>query len=145
MSIIDDACMRVQDLVLAVTDEVVKTAPDYVVDDAMGQMPMSNVYLKDGEVTAMDASGTKWLASLACDVFFNRTSVRQAYKQIHAFTPDFIKRLGGDPTLGGKVSNIVYPVKFSVKPATFDNDQGLYMCVSFDIPIKFILISTVTP
>ena len=145
MSIIDDACARIQDLALAVTDEVVKTAPDYVVDDAMGQMPMSNVYLKDGEITAMDASGTKWLATLSCDVFFNRTSARQAYKQIHAFTPDFVKRLGGDPTLKNTVSNIVYPIKFKVTPAQFDGDPSLYMCVAFDIPIKFILLSTSTP
>jgi hypothetical protein len=145
MSIIDDAIQRVQAIALACTDVVITSAPALPVDDSMSRSPTSIAYLKDGEIIQVSAGFTRWIASIGCDIYFNRTSVKEAYRQIQLFIPDMVKRLGGDPTLNGTVDNIIYPIKFNVVGASFGGTDTLYQVIQFDIPVKFNLASTTTP
>ena len=60
--------------------------------------------------------------------------MKVAYSQLDVIIPDFSKRLAGDPTLGGTVDTIVFPVSFEVGPAQLD--AIVTQMASFSIPIK---------
>jgi hypothetical protein len=61
--------------------------------------------------------------------------MKSAYTQINLIIPEFLERLAGDPTLGGDVDTIVFPVSFAVS-ATQWNTIATQM-VSFTIPVKY--------
>jgi len=66
----------------------------------------------------------------------SRASMNSAYTQLNNIIPDFLKRLGGDPTLNASVDTIVYPVAFTVGPAQWD--RVVTQMVSFKVPVKFM-------
>jgi hypothetical protein len=145
MSIIDTAIQRVQTLAQACAFDATARkvgAPDYPPEDA-ATLPLSVAYIASGTATDLEATSTKLIINIGCDVHFDRQILKQTYKMIDTFIPDFVQRLGGDPTLGGSVSTIVYPVTFSVTPAEWNT--VVTQCVSFVIPVKFNLLTpTVT-
>jgi len=145
MSIIDDAIQRVQTIAKATAFENTKTfknAPDYPTDDA-SILPLVITHLSGGSVIEMNATDTKFMANISTEVHFDRNILRLTYQKIDAFIPDFIQRLGGDPTLGGTVSTIVFPATFTVGPAEWDSI--ITQMVTFTIPVKFNLLTpTVT-
>jgi hypothetical protein len=65
----------------------------------------------------------------------DRLSIKSAYTQLDLIIPEFLKRLAGDPTLGGTVDTIVFPVSFSVQPAQWD--KVVTQMVSFKVPVKY--------
>jgi hypothetical protein len=141
MSIIDTAILRIQ--VLATATVGTKAAPPYPTDDA-SILPMAITHITGGNGTQVNATDTKLILNISCDVHFDRTTLRMTYTKIDAFIPDFIQRLGGDPTLNSAVSTIIYPVTLTVQPAEWD--KIITQMVSFTIPVKFNLLSpTVTP
>ena len=135
MSIIDTAISRVQTLALAVTTSKVKAAPDYPVEDA-SVLPLVITHITSGTAQADNATNARLLLNLSCDVHFDRISIKNTYKAIDGFIPEFLQRLAGDPTLGGAVETIIYPVTFSVSPAEWDSI--VTQMVSFTIPVKFL-------
>ena len=145
MSIIDTAIQRVQTLAQACAFDATSRkvgAPSYPIEDA-GVLPVSIAYISSGTATDLDASSTKMMINIGCDVHFDRQILKLTYQMIDTFIPDFVQRLGGDPTLGGSVSTIVYPVTFSVSPA--DWNTIVTQVASFVIPVKFNLLTpTVT-
>lgn len=141
MSIIDTTIARIQ--VLADACIGIKAAPAYPTEDA-GVLPMSIAYIASGNVTQINATDTKLIVNINVDFHFNRDTMRLTYTAIDALIPDFIQRLGGDPTLASSVSTIIYPVSFTVQPA--DWNTIVTQCASFVIPIKFNLLApAVTP
>lgn len=145
MSIVDTAIQRVQTLAKACAFEASGRkvgAPDYPTEDA-GTLPLSIAYIASGTATDLEASSTKLIINIGCDVHFDRQLLRLTYQAIDIFIPDFVQRLGGDPTLGGSVSTIIYPVTFNVAPAEWNT--VVTQCASFVIPVKFNLLTpTVT-
>ena len=136
MSIIDDAITSLQAHALACTtlNPRIKAAPAYPVMDA-AVLPLSIAHISQGTGSMDDMTSTRFIFTIAIDVHFNRQSIKAAYTQIDAFIPEFFQRLGGDPTLGGKVDTIVFPVSFNVVPAQWD--QVTTQMVSFQVPVKF--------
>lgn len=145
MSIIDTAIQRVQTLAKACAFEATARkvgATDYPPEDAT-TLPFSVAYISSGNAIDLDATSTKLIINIGCDVHFDRQILKLTYQMIDTFIPDFIQRLGGDPTLGGSVSTIVYPITFSVIPAEWNTI--VTQCASFVIPVKFNLLTpTVT-
>lgn len=145
MSVIDTAIQRIQTIARATVFESTKTiknAPDYPVDDA-SILPLVITHLSGGSVIEMNATDTKLIVNISTDVHFDRSILRLTYQKIDTFIPDFIQRLGGDPTLGGAVSTIMFPATFTVQPAEWDSI--VTQMVTFTIPVKFNLLTpTVT-
>lgn len=141
MSIIDTTINRIQ--ALANASIGIKSAPAYPTEDA-GVLPMSIAYIAAGNVTQVNATDTKLIVNINVDFHFPRDTMRLAYTSIDAVIPDFIQRLGGDPTLASSVSTVIYPVSFVVGPMEWD--KIVTQAVSFTIPVKFNLLTpTVTP
>jgi hypothetical protein len=141
MGIVDTTVQRIQVLARACTG--VKASPPYPVDDA-GVLPMAIAHITSGTGMQVNATDTKFIANVSVDFHFDRQILRLTYTAIDALIPDFIQRLGGDPTLNSSVSTIIYPVTFQVTPAQWDS--VITQMVSFTVPVKFNLLSpTVTP
>jgi len=133
MSAIDNAIAILQDHALASTDLTIKAAPDYPVSSA-GALPMAIAHLSAGAGTAMDASSVMLLANVNVDFHFSRTSMKLAYTQIQACAVEYLQRISGDPTLGGTVDTIVFPVTFEVLPTEWDSVPT--QMLQFTIPLK---------
>jgi hypothetical protein len=141
MSIVDNAIQRIQTIAKATAIDATRfigNAPNYPTDDS-SILPMVITHVSGGAITEMNATDTKFTLNISSDIHFSRLILRDTYQQIDTFIPDFIQRLGGDPTLGGTVSTIVYPATFTVMPA--DWDSVITQMVSFTIPVKFNLLS----
>ena len=133
MSEIDTAIQRLQDIVLSSSDITVRAAPDYPVEDA-NVLPLSIAYIASGQSMADDFGITRMVLMLKVDVHFSRVSIVEAYKQINRFVPELLKRLAGDPTLGGSVDTIVYPITFEVLPMQYN--AVVTQAVSVSVPVK---------
>lgn len=146
MSIVDTVIQRIQTIAKATAYDGTKTvsnAPDYPTDDA-SILPLAITHVGSGSITQINATDTKFMLNISTEVHFDRGILRLTYQKIDTFIPDFIQRLGGDPTLASSVSTIVYPVTFTVQPAEWDSI--ITQMVAFAIPVKFNLLSpTVTP
>jgi len=146
MSIIDTTIQRIQTIAKATVFDDTKTfknAPDYPTDDA-SILPLVITHLASGNVTQMNATDTKLIVNINTEFHIDRNVLRLTYQKIDTFIPDFIQRLGGDPTLASSASTIIYPVSFTVGPAEWDSI--ITQMVMFTIPVKFNLLSpTVTP
>jgi hypothetical protein len=133
MSVIDDAVAKLQDHILACTTVTVRLAPDYPVSDA-SMLPISIAHLVEGSGQADDASSARLLVTANVDVHFSRQSLKDAYQKIDAIAVEYLRRLAGDPTLGGTIDTIVFPVSFTVSPAQWDAIQT--HMITFIVPFK---------
>lgn len=122
MSVIDTAIAKLQDHIQACTTVSVKLAPDYPVSDA-SMLPISIAHFVEGSGQADDATSVRLLLTANVDVHFSRQSLKDAYQKIDAIAVEYLQRLSGDPTLGGAVDTIIFPVTFSVIPAQWDAIQ----------------------
>jgi hypothetical protein len=132
MSDVDTAIQRLQALSLQASTDL-KNAPSFPVDDA-AVLPLSIAHLAGGTASADDATSTREIYRINVDFHFSRVSLRNAYTQIDATAPAFNRILAGDPTLGGAVDTIVFPVEYSVSPAMWD--RVVTQMLSYTIPVK---------
>jgi hypothetical protein len=141
VAITDTAIDRIQAIAMACSG--IKAAPTKPVDDA-GVLPMAITHITAGSFTEVNATDGKLMVNISADFHFDRQILRLTYTAIDALIPEFLQRLGGDPTLAGSVSTIVFPVVFQVSPAQWDSITT--QMVTFTIPLKFDLLTpTVTP
>lgn len=130
---IDNAVQRLQALALSSTDVTIKAAPNYPIEDA-NILPLAIGYIASGQSVEESADTNRMILQLKVDVHFSRVSIVEAYKKINAFIPEYLKRLGGDPTLNSTVDTIVYPVTFDVLPMLYNTIPT--QAVSFTVPVK---------
>jgi hypothetical protein len=140
MSIIDDAIVKIQTHALAVAynssgSKTIRSAPSLPVEDAT-VLPLAITYISEGSFQADDVTSARLLYTINTDIHVERSIMKSAYTQLDIIIPDFSKRLAGDPTLGGTVDTIVFPVTFTVGPAQWD--RVVTQMVSFQIPIKIL-------
>ena len=133
MSVIDSAIAKLQAHILACTTVAIKKAPNYPVSDAT-MLPLAITYFTQGTGEATNYSMTKFLLTVNVDVHFARNSISDAYQKIDAIANEFIQRLAGDPTLGGTVDTIVFPVSFTVSPTQWD--AVATQMISFTVQFK---------
>lgn len=133
MSVVDDAIAKLQDHVLACTTVTIRDAPDYPVNDA-GILPIALAHLVSGSGQADTADQTRLLLTANVDVHFNQNIIKDAYQKIDKIAVEYLKRLAGDPTLGGTVDTIIYPVEFTVTPTQW-NAVATQM-ISFTVNFK---------
>lgn len=119
MSVVDNAIAKLQDHVLACTTVTVRNAPDYPVDSAT-MLPLAISHLIEGSGQADTADQTRLLLTANVDVHFARNILKDAYQKIDKIAVEYIQRLAGDPTLGGTVDTIIFPVTFTVTPTQWD-------------------------
>ena len=132
-SAIDNAIARLQDIVQSCTDVDINNAPDYPIEDATA-LPLSIAHITGGQGTGNNASTVQLDLSLSVDVHFARVNIKKAYQDINLIIPEFLRRLGGDPTLNGTVDTIQFPVLVAVSPAQWDT--VITQMVSFTVLIK---------
>lgn len=113
---IDDAIARLQDLSLACTSVKIKSAPDYPVENAE-PAPFSIAHLQSGLVTTEGSGMLKFLGVAHVDFYFSMVNLKQAYQQLDLIALEYMQRIGGDPTLNGKVSTIDYGAGVSCEDA----------------------------
>lgn len=119
MSVIDDAVAKLQDHIQACTTVTVKSAPDYPVENA-GMLPLALAHLVEGSGQADTSDQVRLLLTANVDVHFARNILKDAYQKIDKIAVEYIQRLAGDPTLGGTVDTIIFPVTFAVTPTQWD-------------------------
>ena len=134
MSIIDDAIVQLQTHALAITSEEVRAAPSYPVETA-ASLPLAITYILNGTAEAVEATTVKMIYTINVDFHVARSSMKSAYTQINNIIPEYIQRLAGDPTLGGNVDTINFPISFTVGPAQWD--AIVTQMASLSIPVKF--------
>lgn len=131
MSVIDTAIARLQVLALACSD--IKKAPDYPIEDA-GVLPLAIAHLVSGTGIETNATTMQIEPVVNIDFHFARVNIKDAYTRINRLIPEYLERLGGDPTLNGAVDTIQFPVTFSVSPAQWDT--VITQMVSFAVSFK---------
>jgi hypothetical protein len=116
---IDSAIARLQDISQALTSVVIKSAPDYPIENEE-PLPMSVAYLASGSFEAVNKDALKFLPKVNVEFHFSRVNLKQAYQQIYAVALEYSKRLQGDPTLAAAVHTIYGngddTVPFTVRP-----------------------------
>jgi hypothetical protein len=132
---LDGAIQRIQDIVLSSTDVDINNAPDYPVD-VVSRLPLAVTHLFGGQGQQDTRYSTRIIYNIRCDVHFDRKVLSNSYKNIDRFTTEFIRRLGGDPTLDGEVDTIIFPILFNVSPAQWDS--VVTQMISFTIPVKLL-------
>lgn len=135
MSVLDDTIARLQYHADACTTMTIKSAPDFPVD-SLSQLPMSIAYIGNGEVDQRTKYDTKFLFTINVDTHFDRKLINKTYKNIDAYIQEYLRRLGGDPTLNGTVNAIVFPVIFSVSPAEWDS--VVTQMLRFSVQVKYL-------
>jgi len=131
MSVIDSAIARLQDLAQGCTG--IQNAPDYPVEDATA-LPLVIAHIVGGDGTVINASTVQLDPIVSIDFHFARVNIKDAYQRIDTLIPEYICRLGGDPTLNGTVDTIQFPVTFAVSPAQWDN--VITQMISFSVQFK---------
>lgn len=126
---------RLQDIIEASTSVTIRAAPDYPVEDA-AVLPLSICHITGGTGSADNKTDTRLLLNLAVDVHFDRLSIKRTYQAITGLIPEVLRRLGGDPTLGGYVDSIIFPVSVEVAPAEWD--RVVTQMVRFTVPVKLL-------
>jgi hypothetical protein len=139
MSVIDDAIVKIQTHALAITAEEVRSAPSKPVESA-NVLPLAITYIAEGTAQANDVTTCQLLYTINTDFHVRRDIMKAAYTQLDNIIPEFCQRLAGDPTLGGTVDTIVFPISFSVGPAQWD--AVVTQMASFSIPIKILTTPT---
>lgn len=140
MSVVDDAIAILQDHVLACTSVSVKLAPDHPITDA-SMLPLSIAHFVEGQGQADTADQVRLLLTANVDVHFSRQSIKDAYQKIDGIAVEYIRRLAKDPTLGGTVDTIIFPVTFSVSPA----DWGAIQTHMISFAVQFKELTTPLP
>jgi len=135
VSVIDNAITRLQAIALecSSSDVTIRSAQALPTGDAVN-LPMSVAHIISGQATAMNKTDLQFEPVVAVDFHFNRTSLKQAYKEIDAIAIEYPKRLAGDPTLDGSVDTIQFPVTFEVSPVEWDRVQT--QMLRFSVPLK---------
>lgn len=138
MSEVDTVVLRIQALAKACIDTTNASffTPPFPVDDAT-KLPMVITHIKSGNCETLDATALKFRMNFICEFHFDRSLLKETYKKIDDLIPEFLARLGGDPSLKSAVSTIMYPVTFEVIPS--DWNTVVTECVEFTIPVKFNL------
>lgn len=139
MSVIDDAIVKIQTHALAITAEEIRSAPSKPIESA-SVLPLAITYIAEGSAQADDITTCRLLYTINTDFHVRRDIMKAAYTQLDNIIPEFCQRLAGDPTLGGTVDTIVFPISFSVGPAQWD--AVVTQMASFSIPIKIITTPT---
>lgn len=134
MSIYDDAILKLQTHVLALSDVTVKSAPNHPTE-GLPQLPASFVYIGNGTATAESADTVRIMPTLIVDVHFSPNIFKHAFGNVNALIPELCKRLAGDPTLGATVDTIIFPINYSVFP--YEWNQTFTIVARFEIPVKF--------
>jgi hypothetical protein len=131
MSVIDNAIARLQVLALRCTN--IKNAPNYPIEDATS-LPLAIAHIFSGEGIGSNASTVQLNTTVNVDFHFARVNIKDAYSRIDTLIPEYLQRLGGDPTLNGTVDTIQFPVPYSVNPAQWDT--VITQMVSFAVTFK---------
>ena len=135
MSVIDDAITKLQAHALALTDTEINGAPDKPIESA-SVLPLAIAHISEGTGQADDVTTARLLLTVSVDIHVSRAIMKSAYTQINNIIPEYLKRLAGDPTLGGTVDTINFPVSFAVSPAVWD--AVTTQMISFKVPLKFL-------
>jgi len=128
---IDDAIKALQAHALACTG--IKHAPDYPIEDA-AVLPFAVAHIGTGTASPDNATTLRFLPIINVDFHFSRVNLGNAYKQVNTVALEYATKLGGDPTLGGKVDTIVFPVTFQTAAAEWDRVTTVML--RFQITLK---------
>ena len=147
---IDNAIARLQDISQAITSVIIKSAPDYPIEN-VDPLPMSITYLAGGRAQALNASTLILFPQVNVEFHFSRLNLKQAYTQINSVALEFSQRLSGDPTLNGKVDTIFTSedgtLNYTVRPFNWGKPAGsnvdLYtQMLMFEINMKIVSTPT---
>jgi hypothetical protein len=142
---IDNAVVRVQDIVLQMSSITIKSAPDYPIENA-DPCPFVATYAGSGEFYAGNGTMLKNFPVLNVEFHFSRVNIKQMQQQINAVAYEFPRRIAGDPTLNGTVETVVMTeerrIPYTVAPFEWANTATQRLL--FQLPLK-LKLSDMTP
>lgn len=132
MSDPQDVISRIQSIARALPG--VKEAPDYM-PESLNQFPFALSYYRQGNTTAM-AGWRKGLHVFFMEVHIARQVLPMALKMAMPFYEKVIDALIDDPTLGGTVSTIVWPVNHTFGWLSYGGTDNAHIGWRFEITVK---------
>lgn len=143
---IDNAAARLCDIAQAMTSIVIKSAPDYPVEN-VEPCPFVAAYALKGRLQGMNKTSLQNFPIIAVEFHLSRVNIKQMQQQINAIVYEFPQRLAGDPTLNGTVDTILFgtdsPIEYSAAP--FEWAQVATQRVLFPVPVKLLVSPVATP
>lgn len=129
------AQIQVHALAVDTISPKMKDAALYPVEDA-GMLPKSVTYLDGGTAFPEDATTVRMLLNINTDIYFSRANLYSAYEQLTLFTTDFLRRLGGDPTLDGACQTINFPTQIQRIPDEYNMLKTLMVRFTNQIKLR---------
>ncbi len=130
------AVTRLQAISISSSDLAIKSAPDYPVSDA-SVAPFTIAYIGSGEVMATSGTTTRYIVNLYVDFYTNVQILKDAFTKADAYVMEFPRKLAGDPTLGGAVDTIVFPILIT-EPARREWNGVQFLFRRFTVPVKIL-------
>ena len=111
-----------------------------VYDDPPGsinEFPSAIVFAASGELSD-SGMGALALHTLIVEVYQDSTITAQAIDAAKAWPDSVLTAIRDDPTLGGNVAHVRYPVTYRMGPLQYNGNQQPHYGVSFSVTVKVI-------
>lgn len=127
-----DAIARIQTIARGLAGMV--EAPEYV-PESINQFPFAMTYYRQGNTTSM-IGWRKGLHTVFCEIHVARQILPNALKLAMPFYERFMIALIADPSLGGTVSTVVWPVNHTFGWLEFGPADNKHIGWRFEITVK---------
>lgn len=127
-----DAINRIQAIARGLTG--VKEAPNFM-PESMNQFPFALTYYRQGDTTAM-MGWRKALHTVFMEIHLARQILPATIEQAMQYYERVMAALVDDPTLGGTVSTIVWPVTQTFGWLSYGGSDNIHVGWRFSITFK---------
>lgn len=105
--------------------------------ESISEFPAAMTYIKSGELTVVSAGLARNMHSLSVDIYHARQVLPQAVNESKVWPGLVLAALAADQTLGGAVTHIVWPVRYTAGALRYGG-QFVHYGVRFEIVVKLM-------
>ncbi len=103
--------------------------------ESISQFPADITYVQEGTLEDNAAGGTG-LHTLISEIYVDRRMLPQAIDGAKVWPKLVMTALKADPTLGGTISHIVWPVRYRMGPMSYGGTDAIFYGCRFSIVVK---------
>lgn len=104
---------------------------------AINEFPAAIVFAVSGELSETGA-GALCLHTLAVEVYQDPAVTAQAIDAAQVWPDRVLTAIRDDPTMGGAVAHVRYPVTYRMGPLAYNGTQQPHYGVTFQVTVKVI-------
>ncbi len=104
--------------------------------ESISEFPAALVYVDSGTLEGVSSGLSRNLHTIRIDILSSRQQLPQAVSEARVWPDSVLFRLRADETLGGAISGIVWPVRYTALALQYNNltHYGL----RFEVPVKIM-------